>query len=365
MIFLMILILLLAAVYLYLFFLRSLSFWFKNSRARVLRTVAALLSLGLCALCLNIYSVMAVVVLHIILAALVTDLARLFVRIARKDNTRLGAVLRCGVLPVILAAAVLCFGYFNMANVRQTGYSISSDKDIRDGGYRIAMVSDLHFGTTFNARALEDYCAEISAQAPDIVVLCGDIVDERTTAEEMRAAFSALGQIQNEYGIFFVYGNHDKAVYTNSPNFSLDELKNAITGSGITILEDEAVNINDEFVLVGRKDRSSGFREATGELLSEINRDSFILLLDHQPADFDENIAAGVDLQLSGHTHNGQIWPLGLFSRIFKINELEYGYCKIGNFQAVTSSGIAGWGYPIRTQGRSEYVIIDITSKGE
>lgn len=359
-----VLILLLAAAYLYSFFLRALLFWFKNARKAVIRIISAVISLCLAASCLNFYSVMAVVLLYLVLTALFTDLIRLIVRIAHKRGSRFDAVLRCGIVPIVLTAAILFLGYFNIMNVRQTDYSITTSKNIRDEGYRIALISDLHFGTTFDVQALEDYCAEISDLNPDIVILCGDIVDERTTFEEMQSAFASFGQIQSTYGAFFVYGNHDRALYTDSPNFSVAELESAITSSGITIIEDDVISINDEIVLVGRQDRSFGSRSSTAELLSEVNRDNFILLLDHQPVDFSENIDSGVDLQLSGHTHNGQIWPLGLFSRILNITDLVYGYCEIDNFQAITSSGMAGWGYPIRTQGRSEYVIIDINPGG-
>ncbi|MBP2032075.1 putative MPP superfamily phosphohydrolase [Clostridium algifaecis] len=89
----------------------------------------------------------------------------------------------------------------------------------------------------------------------------------------------------------------------------------------------------------------------------------FILLLDHQPFELQKNDELGYDLQLSGHTHAGQIWPVGLLSDILRTNELNYGYKKLSNMQAIVSSGMAGWGYPIRTEANSEYVIIDIKPK--
>ena len=86
----------------------------------------------------------------------------------------------------------------------------------------------------------------------------------------------------------------------------------------------------------------------------------FILLLDHQPSELEKNSELGYDLQLSGHTHKGQIWPVGLISELFNFNELEYGYKEIDDFKVIVSSGISGWNYPIRTGSKSEYVIIDI-----
>ena len=97
--------------------------------------------------------------------------------------------------------------------------------------------------------------------------------------------------------------------------------------------------------------------------LVNIDKNKFILLLDHQPSNLDENSFLGYDLQLSGHTHKGQIWPCGLISELFNFNELEYGYEKIGNYEVIVSSGISGWNYPIRTGSKSEYLIVDIKNK--
>ena len=127
------------------------------------------------------------------------------------------------------------------------------------------------------------------------------------------------------------------------------------------------MELNDEFVLGGRMDlsysrRDDGFpRNSTKTIFSEKNQKAFILLLDHQPVDLKENEEAGVDLQLSGHTHGGQIWPIGLISDLLGFGELNYGYKKSGNFQVIVSSGIGGWGYPIRTGCHSEYLMVTVT----
>lgn len=87
-------------------------------------------------------------------------------------------------------------------------------------------------------------------------------------------------------------------------------------------------------------------------------------MLDHQPLDLAENAALGYDLQLSGHTHGGQIWPVGpvcsLAARLASVEYCNYGMKQIGDFQVIVSSGIAGWGYPIKTGAKAEYVIVDI-----
>ena len=148
----------------------------------------------------------------------------------------------------------------------QIHYSVTTNKTITQD-YRIAFLSDLHFGNTMNKSELEKYCQDISLQKPDIVMLGGDIVDEHTTYQEMKEAFEVLGQIENQYGIYYVYGNHDQALYLNSPHFTPSQLKKSIEEHHISILLDSQVNIQDEMTIIGRQDRSLGEREDTQQLI--------------------------------------------------------------------------------------------------
>jgi predicted MPP superfamily phosphohydrolase len=225
------------------------------------------------------------------------------------------------------------------------------------------MIADLHFGTSMGEEKLKKYCSDIEEKKPDLVVLCGDIVDQNTTLSQMENAANILGNIKSSYGVFYVYGNHDRRTYGSSRNFSADQLRNQLMSNGIHVLEDEIYNMNDEFTIIGRKDKgfTSGIkRETSEELLSNVDKRKFLLLLDHQPSEFLENSNAGLDLQLSGHTHGGQIWPEGLFNEMTGVGQLNYGYEEINNYQVIVSSGISGWGYPLRTGSHSEYVVVDV-----
>ena len=132
--------------------------------------------------------------------------------------------------------------------------------------------------------------------------------------------------------------------------------------NGVRNLDEQVLTTGGDFVLVGRADyyASGGARKTTAELLTGADRSKFILLLDHQPRDLKANAAAGADLQLSGHTHKGQLWPFGFIGRLF--NEMEYGYRRIDGFQVIVSAGVGCWGFPFRTSGRSEIVVVDIKS---
>ncbi|MCD2501076.1 metallophosphoesterase [Clostridium sp. NSJ-145] len=308
-----------------------------------------------------------VVLLHIVVLALVMDLLNYIFKILSKRNTiafnKWRTVYESGIVPIILTAIILAYGYWNMNDIVEKDYKIYTNKNIRDEGYRVAMISDLHYGTVMNREKLQAVCNDIEEAEPDIVVLCGDIVDEKTTVEQMKEATEILGDIKSKYGVFYIYGNHDDARYSSIPSYTKDELKNELLSNNIHVLVDERYEINDDFVIVGRDDE--GFskeegRKSSEDLIASIDKSKFILLLDHQPSELNLNSSLGYDLQLSGHTHKGQIWPAGLISELFNFNELEYGYKKIGDYEIIVSSGISGWNYPIRTGSKSEYLIIDI-----
>lgn len=308
-----------------------------------------------------------VVLLHIVVLALVMDLLNYIFKILSKRNTitfnKWRTVYESGIVPIILTAIILAYGYWNMNDIVEKDYKIYTNKNIREEGYRVAMISDLHYGTVMNREKLQAVCNDIEESEPDIVVLCGDIVDEKTTIDQMKEVTEILGDIKSKYGVFYIYGNHDDARYSSIPSYTKDELKNELLSNNIYVLVDESYEINDDLVIVGRDDE--GFskeegRKSSEDLIANIDKSKFILLLDHQPSELNLNSSLGYDLQLSGHTHKGQIWPAGLISELFNFNELEYGYKKIGDYEIIVSSGISGWNYPIRTGSKSEYLIIDI-----
>ena len=146
--------------------------------------------------------------------------------------------------------------------------------------------------------------------------------------------------------------------------FGPEEIKENLENNGITVLDDEVVCL-DDVNIIGRKDASfwgENPRLSSEELYQKIPEDkksNYTILLDHQPLDLNENADVGVDLQLSGHTHGGQLFPMGIIQSLAS-DTLVSGSREIGDFTAITSSGIAGWRYPIKTGARSEYVVINV-----
>ena len=361
------LLMILLSIYLYYYIARALRRVKVDVKKNQVKLIIIALVLIIMYFSLRDLGIGIVVLLHIVVLALVMDLLNYIFKILSKRNTitfnKWRTVYESGIVPIILTAIILAYGYWNMNDIVEKDYKIYTNKNIREEGYRVAMISDLHYGTVMNREKLQAVCNDIEEAEPDIVVLCGDIVDEKTTIEQMKEATEILGDIKSKYGVFYIYGNHDDARYSSIPSYTKDELKNELLSNNIYVLVDESYEINDDLVIVGRDDE--GFskeegRKSSEDLIANIDKSKFILLLDHQPSELNLNSSLGYDLQLSGHTHKGQIWPAGLISELFNFNELEYGYKKIGDYEIIVSSGISGWNYPIRTGSKSEYLIIDI-----
>ena len=314
---------------------------------------------------IRIYGIWFIVLLHLTVFLLITDGIALIIKKIRKNKEWSGLckkIYRSGVIAVILTAIVIGYGRYNIFHIVRTEYTLQTQKDIRSEGYRLVLLSDLHYGVSMNDEQLQKVADRISEENPDIVVLDGDIVDENTTPAQMKSAFEILGTIDSKYGIYYTYGNHDKNNYSTTPNYTVDQLAETIKENNIQILEDDTTVINDEVALIGRADRGDGneSRKEISELISKLDENQEWIVLDHQPSDYTNVKNAGCDIILSGHTHAGQIWPAGLFASLFHFDELNYGNLQQGNFNAVVTSGIAGWGYPIRTEKHSEYVVLNI-----
>ncbi|MGM9601312.1 MAG: metallophosphoesterase [Faecousia sp.] len=270
-----------------------------------------------------------------------------------------------GILPVAATAALMIFGFWNMFHVAETRYQITTRKEIRPEGYRIVLIADVHAGVSLDVEGIQAICDEISEQEPDIVVLCGDIVDNHTDSGLLKEVFAAFGSIDSEFGVYYVYGNHDRPMRLLKSGFTLEEINEAITDSGIQILKDEVVTLNNEITIIGRED---AFAQASGngrkdifQLVENADKKTYLITLDHQPNDYQNNAAAGVDLMLSGHTHGGQIWPLNYILEMLPVNDALYGNIRVNDTtRAIVTSGFAGWAYPIKTAAPAEYVIIDV-----
>lgn len=269
----------------------------------------------------------------------------------------------CALLPFAVTAALFVYGVGNAQRVHATHY----EKEVKlSRDYRILFISDLHYPTTMGEDGLQTLCEQLSDQQADLLILGGDIVDEHTSEEEMRQVFAHLGSVEVNKGIYAVYGNHD-AGYSGDESGRKELLEEMMAESGITLLCDESVSIDEELVLIGRDDAKhprNTARASSEQLLAQAPA-GVRILIDHQPLSLNENAALGVSVQLSGHTHNGQVFPIGVISALLSINEQTYGRSDQGAFTAIVSSGAGGWGYAFRNEGICEYVILDLHAQRE
>ena len=237
----------------------------------------------------------------------------------------------CFLIPIV----IVILGVINVSHLHFTTYNLENSDIYKD--IRMAYVSDVHL-STLSRKKLDNLVNEVSNKDYDIFVIDGDLTDEFSSDSKTKEVIEKLGTIKTKYGLYYVEGNHD--LLNNKRRSYLIE-------SGFRVLEDESVLIDDNYYLIGRRDKKDKKREDLNQLTYNIDKP--IILLDHQP-NIIKNMDPRVMIQLSGHTHAGQIWPLGYF--------LKYGYYQ--DKRLIVSSGVGAWHNPVRTSKYSEIVEVNI-----
>ena len=272
-----------------------------------------------------------VVSLHVCAVWLIADLISFIVRKIRKKD---GNYTVRAVSVLAFSAVYLGVGWYLAHHVWRTQYNVETDKTF--GELRIVQISDSHVGATFHA--------------------------DGTSFADMEESSKALGDLKTKYGVYFVFGNHDKGYYGDERRgYSTADLVANLEANNVTVLEDENVLIDDRFYLIGRQDASEESRAEVSELFKEIDNIKYTIVLDHQPNDYDAEEAVGADMVLSGHTHGGQLIPITYVGEWTGVNDATYGIEKRGETTFITSSGISDWEIKFKTGCKSEYSVIDIS----
>ena len=262
-----------------------------------------------------------------------------------------------GLCALLLTAVYLTVGWLNAHRVSETDYALRTDKTVEP--LRLALIADSHLGVTLDGEGFARELERIQAARPDLVVIAGDFVDDDSSRADLTRACEALGARETRRGVYYVYGNHDRG-YFDSRDFSASQLRRALEGAGVTILEDACVPIGEGYTLIGRRDRSDQVRMDMEELTAGLDARQYWIVLDHQPNDYAAEAAAGADLVLSGHTHGGHMFPAGQLGLLMHANDFNYGLTARGETSFIVTSGISGWAIPFKTGTRSEFVVIDI-----
>ena len=257
------------------------------------------------------------------------------------------------VLSLFFTSILLSYGYYrythpdvNVLPLR-IGKPVEGKKQIR-----VALVSDVHLGNGTTKSRLKRYTDLINEQHPDLILLAGDLIDNDITPVEANKMGEELSRWQAPLGIYMVPGNHEYfSGIRKCRRFVQEE-------TPFVWLQDSTVSLPNGIQVVGRDDRANGKRLTLPQMMTKTDASRPIILLDHQPYHLEDAEDGGVDLQVSGHTHHGQIWPLSLLTD--HLFEVSHGYKLKGKSHFYVSSGLSLWGPPFRIGTRSELVILDI-----
>lgn len=301
--------------------------------------------MGLASAAYDVSTSWLIVFLYLLLAFVVLDLGRL-IHLVPKQWLH-GNAWTAGTITVVIAAALIAGNIHYHNKVRQP-LSLHTHKALSKP-VRVVMVSDLHLGYHNRKAEFGRWVNLINAEHPDLILVAGDIIDGYVRPlldEDMAANFHHF-----QAPVVACLGNHE---YITGLDRSLDFYRRA----GITLLRDSSLTVGD-LLIVGRDDRSNQHRMSTQQLLADADRTKFIILLDHQPYHLDESQRCGVDFQFSGHTHEGQIWPISLI--VHAMYENAWGFSQKGDTRYYVSSGLGIWGGKYRIGTRSEYIVADIS----
>ncbi|MGM7637322.1 metallophosphoesterase [Bacillus sp. Hm123] len=263
------------------------------------------------------------------------------------------AILVVGNVTLAIFMIIFAYGLFNAYSPIVRTYQINVPK--KQGNresLRIAMASDMHFGTLSGTAHLKRLVQKVKAIEPDLILLPGDIIDDDLEAFTRKKMSTIMSELQAPLGVYGVLGNHE--YYGGQVAEFIEEMKKI----NINILLDEKLTIDHSFHLIGRKDKTDKNRQSFANLLTNIDPAYPIIAMDHQPFELKQAQESGVDILFSGHTHRGQMAPNHLITK--KMYELDWGYLQKEQMHAFVSSGFGFWGPPIRIGSRSEILQVDV-----
>lgn len=262
------------------------------------------------------------------------------------------------ICPLLLSVCINAYGYFEAKNIRTERITIESEKIPENvGRIRVVQISDVHVGIIVRGERLKGMVEEVIKTSPDILVSTGDLVDGEMN--NMTEAMSLLRNIPTLYGKFAITGNHE---FYAGIHESVEFTKK----SGFTVLRGEGISIPDLINIAGIDDpagRRLGLTQEAdeGRLLSQLSKKNFTLLLKHLPF-VDDSATGSFDLQLSGHTHKGQIFPFSLITKLYFPHHTGF-FNLPRQSRLYVSRGTGTWGPPVRFMSPPEITVIDLVHK--
>ena len=255
-----------------------------------------------------------------------------------------------------LAVIVIMLGLFIYGNIRYNNkvrvpLQLTTSKALPHD-YKIVMASDLHLGYHNRRAELSRWVDMINAEKPDLILIAGDIIDisirpieEEKMAEEFRRLSAP---------IYACLGNHE---YFSK----VQQAREFYRAAGINLLIDSTAVVDSALTIIGRDDRMNQNRKELAMLANQADKSTYTIVLDHQPYNLEKTEQCGIDFQLSGHTHRGQVWPISWITDA--IYECSWGKWQRNNTNYYISSGLGIWGGKFRIGTQSEYVVATLSSK--
>ena len=317
------------------------------------------------------------IMLYSLLYVVLFDLLRLIAKHTKLKNTLLfsrGSVISIGSVVVACAVATCLYGIFNARNIKVNEYSVTVNKSCgSDKHLKAVLVADLHMGYAIGVDHITNMVEKINQQDADIVIIAGDIFDNSYDGMDDPEGIKAqLKSIKSKYGVYAVYGNHDideKILmgFTfdwGGKQLHSEKMTNFMKECNIKLINDESVLINDEFYLVGRRDTDKpgtedGTRAEISELTKDLDKTKPIFVLSHE---LQKTADAGADIDFSGHTHDGQLFPGNLTIGLFWENPC--GMIKKDNMYSIVTSGVGVYGTFMRVGTDAEICSVDIDFAG-
>ena len=256
-------------------------------------------------------------------------------------------------LSMVFIFGLLIVGNYRFNHPKVVELNLAVAHPTQNKQLRIVMASDIHLGTSIDKKRLHTYVQLINKQHPDIILLAGDVIDRSFGPVMEQRMEEELSLLKAPLGTFAISGNHE--YYSGVRQDIAEYLRKA----GIVVLEDSTALINNSLYLIGRDDRTNRNRKSLKELVSNLTPGLPRILLDHQPYQLEEASTNGIDLQLSGHTHNGQIFPGNYIVR--SMYEKGYGYLQKETTHIYVSSGLGIWGPQYRIGSQSEIVVVNFS----
>lgn len=320
------------------------------------------------------------IMLYSLLYVVLFDLLRLIAKHTKLKNTLLfsrGSVISIGSVVVACAVATCLYGIFNARNIKVNEYSVTVNKSCgSDKHLKAVLVADLHMGYAIGVDHITNMVEKINQQDADIVIIAGDIFDNSYDGMDDPEGIKAqLKSIKSKYGVYAVYGNHDIdekilmgfTFYWGGKQLHSEKMTNFMKECNIKLINDESVLINDEFYLVGRRDTDKpgtedGTRAEISELTKDLDKTKPIFVLSHEPDELQKTADAGADIDFSGHTHDGQLFPGNLTIGLFWENPC--GMIKKDNMYSIVTSGVGVYGTFMRVGTDAEICSVDIDFAG-